>query len=309
MSNPRFQCTSGEHPETIEPSGGCRHAHPGTGGQTRDVSRTAFTRYVALGDSITEGLCDAPPARGAQHPEPAGAWIGWADRLAAILDGDARLAGHPFEFANLAVRGRRIADVVDGQVPHALRLSPDLVSVMVGGNDLMSPAADPDALASRLDSGIRSLREAGATVLLANLFDPQFAFFLKPFRGRAAVFNANIWSIARDHRAIVLDVWGVREFRESSMWASDRVHLSARGHRLLAAHAAHTLGVPYAEIAATTAGEAAADQPVPPPEEIPLRTWLRVYAIPWAARRMRRISAGDGMDAKQPVPLPVGGPH
>ncbi|KRC50883.1 hypothetical protein ASE16_07910 [Leifsonia sp. Root227] len=266
------------------------------------MSRTAFTRYVALGDSITEGLCDAPPPQGIA---PTSGWIGWADRLAAILDGDARLAGHPFEFANLAVRGRRIADVVDDQVPDALRLGPDLVSVMVGGNDLMSPAADPDALASRLDSGIRSLRATGATVLLANLFDPQFAFFLKPFRGRAAVFNANIWSIARDHQAIVLDVWGVREFQDNSMWASDRVHLSARGHRLLAAHAAHTLGVPYAEIAATTATE----QPAPPPEEIPLRTWLRVYAIPWAARRMRRISAGDGMPAKRPVPRPVGGQH
>ncbi|MFI5060451.1 MAG: hypothetical protein ACHP7F_03315 [Actinomycetales bacterium] len=69
------------------------------------MSRAAFTRYVALGDSITEGLCDAAPG----HPS---GWLGWADRLAAILDGDARLAGHPFEFANLAVRGRRIGDVV-----------------------------------------------------------------------------------------------------------------------------------------------------------------------------------------------------
>lgn len=302
MSIPRSQCTSDEHQETIARIHCCRTTLQHPDGQTRHVSRIAFTRYVALGDSITEGLCDVQPAQGVAS---AGAWVGWADRLAAILDGDARLAGHPFEFANLAVRGRRIADVVDGQVPHALRLGPDLVSVMVGGNDLMSPAADPDALASRLDSGIRSLRAAGTTVLLANLFDPQFAFFLKPFRGRAAVFNANIWSIARDHQALVLDVWGVREFQDSSMWASDRVHLSARGHRLLAARAAHTLGVPYAEIAAT----AAAEKPAPPPDAIPLRTWLRVYAIPWAARRLRGISAGDGMDAKRPVPLPVGGQH
>ncbi|MGH1548537.1 SGNH/GDSL hydrolase family protein [Leifsonia poae] len=140
------------------------------------MSRTTFTRYVALGDSLTEGLCDSAPGQ----PD---AFLGWADRLAGILDGDARLSGASVEFANLAVRGRRIADVVDAQVPHALELGPDLVSVMVGGNDLMSPAADPDALAARLESGIRSLRASGATVLLANIFDPQFAFFLKPFRG------------------------------------------------------------------------------------------------------------------------------
>jgi lysophospholipase L1-like esterase len=262
------------------------------------VSRAAFTRYVAVGDSITEGLCDAAPG------PPAG-WLGWADRLAAILDGDARLAGHSFEFANLAVRGRRIGDVVADQIPRALTLQPDLVSVMVGGNDLMSPAADPDALAERLDTGIRSLRAAGTTVLLANLFDPQFAFFLKPFRGRAAVFNANVWSIARATESTVLDVWGVREFQDGAMWASDRVHLSSRGHRLLAARAAHTLGVPYAEIAARSTAET----PAPAPDPLPLRTWLRVYAIPWVGRRLRHISAGDGIDAKQPVPCRVGAQH
>ena len=269
------------------------------------MSRTTFTRYVALGDSLTEGLCDNAPGQ----PD---AFLGWADRLAGILDGDARLSGASVEFANLAVRGRRIADVVDAQIPHALELGPDLVSVMVGGNDLMSPSADPDALAARLEAGIRSLRQAGTTVLLANIFDPQFAFFLKPFRGRAAVFNANIWSIARDQRAVVLDVWGVREFRDPAMWASDRVHLSTRGHRLLAAQAAHALGVPFAQIGGPEAS-APPDGPPLPPDSLPLRTWLRVYAIPWVARRLRHVSTGDGRGPKLPVPSTVprtvGGPH
>ncbi|MGO4299965.1 SGNH/GDSL hydrolase family protein [Leifsonia sp. RAF41] len=260
------------------------------------MSRTTFTRYVALGDSLTEGLCDSAPAQ----PE---AFLGWADRLAGILDGDARLAGATVEFANLAVRGRRIADVVDAQIPQAVGLKPDLVSVMIGGNDLMSPAADPDALATRLEGGIRELRKSGATVLLANIFDPQFAFFLKPFRGRAAVFNANIWSIARDQRAVVLDVWGVREFRDPAMWACDRVHLSTRGHRLLAAQAAHALGVPYAEIGGPEASPP--PEPTTPPDSVPLRTWLRVYAIPWVARRLRHVSTGDGRGPKLPVPQRV----
>lgn len=268
------------------------------GPHNRPVSRTTFTRYVALGDSLTEGLCDTLPGQ-------TDGWLGWADRLAGILDGDARLAGTSLEFANLAVRGRRIADVVDAQIPHALEFGPDLVSVMIGGNDLMSPAADPDALATRLEGGIRALRASGTTVLLANIFDPQFAFFLKPFRGRAAVFNANIWSIARDQRATVLDVWGVREFRDPAMWASDRVHLSARGHRLLAAHAAHTLGVPYAEVRgpeSAAESAAAAFAPPPPPDSVPFRTWLRVYAIPWVGRRLRHVSTGDGLGPKLPVP-------
>ncbi|GIT79257.1 SGNH hydrolase [Leifsonia sp. LS1] len=270
------------------------------------MSRSSFSRYVALGDSIIEGLCDAVPNR-------TGSWLGWADRLAGILDGHAHLAGRSLEFANLAVRGRRISDVVTDQVPHAVAMRPDLVSVLIGGNDLMSPTADPDALASRLETGVRALRDAGATVLLANLFDPQFAFFLKPFRGRAAVFNANIWTIARDQQATVLDVWGVREFREPAMWASDRVHLSSRGHRTLASVAAHTLGVPYAETAPIAGSDTGGIPAEHPSGEIPFRTWLRVYALPWAGRRLRHISAGDGMDPKHPVPRPVpravGGPH
>jgi lysophospholipase L1-like esterase len=302
VSNPPDQCTSGEFEETI----GRRKPRRTTGGdhaaENRDVSRNAFTRYVALGDSLTEGLCDAAPGR----PE---AWLGWADRLAGILDGDARLSGTSVEFANLAVRGRRIQDVVDAQIPAALQLQPDLVSVLVGGNDLMSPAADPDALAARLEVGVRRLRGSGATVLLANLFDPRFAFFLKPFRGRAAVFNANIWSIARDQQAVVLDLWGVREFRDPAMWASDRVHLSSRGHRLLASHAAHALGVPYAEVSgveaaevAPRAGEARGEAP---PDSLPFRTWLRMHAIPWVGRRLRHISTGDGRGPKLPVPQSV----
>lgn len=261
----------------------------------RLVSRTVFTRYVALGDSITEGLCDAAPGR-------TGSWLGWADRLAGILDVDARLSGGTVEFANLAVRGRRIGDVVDEQIPEAVRLRPDLVSVLIGGNDLMSPAADPDALAAKLSDGVGWLRATGATVLLANLFDPQFAFFFKPFRGRAAVFSANIWSIARDHRAQVLDIWGVREFQDPGMWAADRMHLSARGNRLLASRVAQTLGVPSAESTATDG----AGPFEPEPADVPFRTWLRVYALPWAVRRVRRVSLGDGRGPKWPEPLPVG---
>jgi lysophospholipase L1-like esterase len=120
---------------------------------------------------------------------------------------------------------------------------------MVGGHDLLHSAADPDLLASRLEEGVRALRQDGATVLLANVFDPQSASFLTSVRGRAAVFNANIWTIAREHEAVVLDVWGIRGLQDARMRAPDGVHLGARGHQLLAVTAAHALGVRYAEAA------------------------------------------------------------
>lgn len=251
------------------------------------MSPAQWHRYVALGDSITEGLCD--PVVGLGEP-----WFGWADRLATILDGNARLRGNPFEFANLGVRGRRVNDVVDSQVPEAIALGADLVSVLVGGNDLMLPNADPDALAAKLESGVAALRASGADVLLATCFDPRFAFFLAPFRGRAAVYNANLWSIARTHGTFTLDLWGVRELQAGSMWAEDRVHLTAAGHRLLAANAARSLGVPYHEVLSP---DRSTQSTSPPLSGL---GWMRRHALPWVGRRLRRISTGDGVTPKLP---------
>jgi hypothetical protein len=157
----------------------------------------------------------------------------------------------------------------------------------------MLPRADPDALADRLESGIRALRERGVDVLLATCFDPQFAFFLKPFRGRAAVFNANLWSIARTHGTFTLDLWGMRELHDPSMWAEDRVHLTPAGHRLLASRAAHALAVPYYEFGPKGAA----------PRSVPLNTigWVHRHALPWIGRRIRKESLGDGRDPKLPA--------
>ncbi|WP_353810125.1 SGNH/GDSL hydrolase family protein [Agromyces sp. SYSU T00194] len=274
----------------------------------------SWHRYVAIGDSLTEGLGDPAGPRGDDR------WHGWADRLAVILDGHARLAGERFDFGNLAVRGSRVADAARDQVPRAIDVGADLVSVMIGGNDLMSPAADPDQVAEALESVVARLRASGATVLLANCFDPQFAFFLRPFRGRAAVFNAHVWTIARRHGAAVLDLWGAAEFRRQSMWAEDRVHLSSEGHRALARRASHALGVPYAESAtharSPAAGGAGSTPSHPPDPTLSLPRWFVVHALPWLGRRMRRISSGDGRMPKRPYPAPIahagladGGPH
>jgi lysophospholipase L1-like esterase len=256
----------------------------------------SWKRYVALGDSITEGLCDPIVGRG----EP---WLGWADRLAAILSRHAELRGSTLEFANLAVRGRRVRDVVAEQVPRAIELRADLVSILIGGNDLMSAKADPDALAAEIESAVARLRKSGTDVLLATSFDPRFAFFLKPLRGRAAVYNANLWSIARRYGTITLDLWGMRELQHRTMWAEDRVHLSPAGHRLIATRAAHALHVPYFEIADVSI-PIVIDAARP---SLGTFGWLQRHALPWVGRRIRRVSTGDGVDPKLPRPFPITG--
>ena len=249
---------------------------------------------MALGDSITEGFCD--PIVGSGEP-----WLGWADRLAAILDGHAKLQDGHLEFANLAVRGRRVRDVVADQVPRAIELRADLVSILIGGNDLMAPTADPDSLAAELETGVIALRDAGMDVLLATCFDPRVAFFLKPFRGRAAVYNGNLWSIARRHGTATVDLWGLRELQQRSMWAEDRIHLSARR-----SPAAGQSSGALARRARTSSSPARRRRAPRRPASARSAGCSGTRSL-GSGRRLRRISSGDGIPPKLPRPIAITG--
>ena len=258
---------------------------------TSDPAPRRWTRFAALGDSITEGWCD--PVVGRSEP-----WFGWADRLALEIDVHQRSRDPKaarLEFANLAVRGRRIRHVVDEQVPAAIAMRPDLVSVLIGGNDLSAVRVDPDALAAHLETGIAQLARTGATVLLATAYDPGFSRYLRMLRGRAAVFTANVHVIAARHGCLVLDLWTIPGLADSGMWSEDRLHPSTRGHLALLSAAATALGLP---------------DPVHPDEiddshRLPNSVWFRRHALPWLARRVRQVSSGDGRGPKYPLPTPV----
>lgn len=259
-----------------------------------DLPLPPWRRYIALGDSFTEGLSDADPAR-------PGEFRGWADRLAAHLA--AAVPDAEVEYANLAVRGRLLPQVVGEQVPVALAAAPDLVSLVAGGNDLMRPGGDPDAIAATLESAVLRLRAAGADVLLATGVDPRQTPILRRIRGKVAVFNTHVWSIAERTGSAVLDQWGAAWVQDWRMWDTDRIHLTAEGHRRMALAAAAALGLP---------GEGGDDwrTPLPPAPPRALRAavaeeaaWVRGFVAPWIGRRLRGRSSGDGRAPKRPVPL------
>jgi lysophospholipase L1-like esterase len=251
-----------------------------------------WTRYVAIGDSFTEGLCDAAP--GATER-----FIGWADRLATHLDGFAEAARQPFGYANLAVRGRTLADVVGPQLDTALTLQPDLVSMVGGGNDLLRPRVDVDGLAVHLEQAVIRLRGAGADVLLATPTDTRYAGLFRPLRARHAVHTANLFSIAQRHGCYVLNLWGMAALRDWRMWAEDRIHLTTEGHCRVTQAALVALGRPDAE--------PGWDLPLAPTAPEPWRerarsdaAWVRTHAAPWVRRRVRGTSSGDAVRAKHP---------
>ena len=153
-----------------------------------------WRRFVALGDSFTEGIGDPEPA------SPDGN-RGWADRVAEVLSRQV----DDFAYANLAVRGKLIAQIVAGQVDAALELKPDLITFSAGGNDVIRPGTDPDEIAAQFEDAVVRLRRDGATLVVFTGIDTFFTPVFRGFRGKVAIYNENIRAIAERHDCIVAD--------------------------------------------------------------------------------------------------------
>lgn len=271
---------------------GERPALPPSAGKRRPVRR-----FVAVGDSVTEGLSDGSRMTDGQYR-------GWADRLAELI-AHAQPGRAGLQYANLAVRSRRIEHVVRDQIPRAIDLRADLVSVLVGGNDLVRLGADPVALAARLGDGIRRLRASGCDVLLVTPFLPRRRASLLLAK-RFALFNSELRTLARTSGAVLLDVETAPTIGDLSLWADDAVHLNPRGHRMLAYEAAARLGVPDAEPLGLLEQSLHADDGDEPAAD-PRAAWLRDHAMPWMLRRLRGRTAGDGREPKHPGLVTIGG--
>ena len=251
-----------------------------------------WRRYVALGDSFTEGLGD---------PEPAspGGLRGWADRVAEVL---AATADGEFSYANLAIRGRLLQQIADEQIEPALALQPDLITISAGGNDVIRPGTDPDDIAARFEVAVRRLRRDDATVVIFTGVDTAFTPVFRGIRGKVAIYNENLRVIADRYDCVVADQWGLKEIQDARMWADDRLHLNALGHHEVARQVLRALNV---------------DTDLQPgePEPLPGRSWrqaraedlvwARVHLVPWVLRRITHRSSGDGIAPKRPVPGPA----
>jgi lysophospholipase L1-like esterase len=245
-----------------------------------------WSRYVAIGDSFTEGIGDPEP----QSP---GGHRGWADRVAEVLSTQT----DDFAYANLAVRGRLLQQISDTQVDAALELKPDLISVSAGGNDIIRPGTDVDSVSRRFEDMVIRLRSDDATVVMFNGPDIGMTPVLNRVRGKVAIYNENLRAIAQRHDCIVADMWALRELADARMWAPDRLHFSPTGHHTIARMVLDALAVEH-------------DLEPFKPEPLPPRTWrqarvddigwAREYFVPWVLRRVRHQSSGDNVVAKRP---------
>jgi len=267
---------------------------------TQDDDRTAeasdaqahpWRRYVAIGDSFTEGVGDP-------EPNSPNGLRGWADRVAEVLSQQV----DDFAYANLAVRGKLIGQITANQIEPALALSPDLITFSAGGNDVIRPGADPDAVAQQFEDAVVRLSSTGATLVVFTAIDTNFTPVFRGIRGRVAIYNENIRAIAERYDLIVADQWGLREVQDMRFFDDDRLHYNRLGHHEVARMVLRALKVPN-------------DLQSMQPDPLPSRTWrearahdfvwAREYLVPWVLRRVRQQSSGDSITAKRPDPLPV----
>lgn len=247
--------------------------------------------WVALGDSFTEGLSDG---------DGTGGYRGWADRLAELMAG----RDPDFRYANLALRGKMLAEIIEQQVPPAVAAGPDLVTICAGGNDLIMPGSDVDELAAQLEKAIVELRQAGSSVLMFAGPDPKAMPMVRRVRAKVAIYNEHLHAIADRHGAMIVDLWAMHVLGDARAWSDDRLHFSPEGHRRIALRTAEVLGVPVD-----------ADWREPWPEQEPITSWIllrkadlewtRTHLMPWIRRQLRGESMGDGLTAKRPELRPL----
>jgi lysophospholipase L1-like esterase len=260
----------------------------------------AIGSFVAMGDSFTEGLHDDAGRDGRPR--------GWADRVA-----DALAVEHGrLRYANLAVRGRLLDEVVAEQVPVALDLAPELVSFHAGANDLLRPGVDLRALGRRYDDAVASLRRADAEVLLFTALERAGGRgrFADALARRFAAFNAGVRGSAERHGAVLVDVGGVTALHDRRMWHEDRLHLVPHGHLRVAAAVLEALGVRDEALLGGRPGwwrqPLTAVRTGRPATIVADLRWVRRHLLPWVGRRLRGVSSGDEVVCKRPELIEIG---
>ncbi|MCT9870034.1 SGNH/GDSL hydrolase family protein [Paenarthrobacter aurescens] len=248
-------------------------------------------RFVALGDSFTEGVGD----NDLRLPNNC---RGWADRVAE------EMARHDdsTRYANLAIRGRRLQRIVDEQIEPALAMDPTLVSFYAGGNDLLMARLDMAKLMRDYEDAVRRLKASGATILLFTGYNVPLSPLLEPLKVRTAIYNRTIRRIAAKYQTLLVDYWCFEKFQDPRMWAPDRLHMSTPGHSYMAKKVLEVLGATHSLSSPTLA--------TPRPRTFTENiaddaAWLRRDVAPWLSRRLRGVSSGDRLGARWPEPMPV----
>ena len=231
-----------------------------------------------------------------------GNYRGWADRVADVM-----ATAHPdFTYANLAIRGKLVKQVIDEQITPALDqvTGPEtLISFHAGANDVIRPGYKADVVLQQYADAVRRLAASGATILVFTVLERtgNTGRSAKMWEERFGAFNKNVRAVAEEVGAIVADANEEPAFSDRRFLAFDRLHLNAMGHDRVAQAVLEILELPF---------DAGWREPLPPakPEPKIMRAlvttiWFITFALPWMWRRARGKSSGDGRSCKYPIAI------
>ncbi|WP_406128350.1 SGNH/GDSL hydrolase family protein [Streptomyces canus] len=244
-----------------------------------------YSSLVAVGDSFTEGMSDLLPD---------GSYRGWADllagRMAAVTPG--------FRYANLAVRGKLIQQIVDEQVDVAAAMQADVITLVGGLNDTLRPKCDMVRVRDLLTEAVERLAPSCKQLVLMRSPGRQGPV-LERFRPRMEELFTVVDELAARHGAVVVDLYGAPSLSDPRLWDVDRLHLTAEGHRRVTEAVWQTLGYDPEDTEWRT--------PIPatvPPRWVARRgadaRFARQHLLPWIGRRLTGRSSGDGLPPKRP---------
>ncbi|MFF7260648.1 SGNH/GDSL hydrolase family protein [Streptomyces sp. NPDC008159] len=243
-----------------------------------------YSSLVAVGDSFSEGMSDRLPD---------GSYRGWADLLASRMA--ARSPG--FRYANLAVRGKLIGQIVDEQVDVAAAMGADVITLVGGLNDTLRPKCDMGRVRGLLEEAVERLAPACKQLVLMRSPGRQGPV-LERFRPRMEELFACVDDLAARHGALVVDLYGAPSLSDPRMWDVDRLHLTAEGHRRVAEAVWQALGHP-AEDAEWRTPMAVTAPPAWVARQMAHARFARQYLLPWIGRRLTGRSSGDGRTGSQ----------
>jgi len=241
----------------------------------------AAVRFVAIGDSFTEGVGDELPD---------GTVRGWADLTA---QGWADSRGEAIEYANLAIRGKLVWPIVEQQLERALALKPTHLSFNGGGNDMLRPRTSISHIADAFSQVLRRCDEEGVTMILLSGANPSAQLPASRMIQR----RGDLMSLAvierlegRDDVLRALN-WPDTELSDPSYWSQDRLHMNSRGHHRVAARVLDALGetVPDGWWSMPELTDAV---------RLAQREYMREHLGPWVRRRLTGTSSGDGRAPK-----------
>lgn len=194
-----------------------------------DIVRSHPT-FVVLGDSAAYGTGDEIQS---------GQFRGWAGFLA-----DAFQEG--CDYFNYSRPGAKSTEVVATQLPKALRQSPDICAVIVGGNDLLRNNFDPVLLYNNLRSCCQQLLAMGSEIIMVELHDPNQLLKLpklmrQVLSRRVNAVNAVYRKVALEFEIVTVKTRAINNVHDRKNWHIDRMHPGPVGHFMLARNIADQL--------------------------------------------------------------------